>query len=105
MATTLLAACAAPSVVTTWSSRENLSKNINHILVVYAAPMEDTILRRRVEDRFSAELTMAGYHATPSLTAFGPKGLAYRSQEETFIKLCTYGFDAVLTVTLLVGAM
>ncbi len=100
----LFASCASPSVVTTYKRQNNLTSNIHAVLIAGIIAEKDTVARWQVENYFALELKKLGYHAVPSLTAFGAKGLASLGREETLMKLCNYGFDAVLTIALVDGS-
>ncbi len=100
-ATLLFASCATQSVITTYKNRDNQTDNIHAVLVAAVIAADDTAVQNQVENYFTFELKKAGYQAVPSSIAFGPGGLANLGQEETLMKLCNYGFDAVLTVALI----
>jgi hypothetical protein len=101
---TFFASCTAPSVVTIYKNGDNYTNNIHAVLVAAVIADEDTVTRNSLENYFVSELDKAGYNAISSITAFGPKGLAGLGQEETMIKLCNHGFDAVLTIALIDGS-
>jgi hypothetical protein len=60
-------------------------------------------LRSQMEAHLVNDLKNLGYSAVSALSEFGKGGLANLEQEETYIKLCNKGIDAVITVALLDG--
>jgi len=54
-----------------------------------------------MEEHFVSELKTLGYNAVSSLEEFGAGGLQGLEQEETYVKLCNKGIDAVITIALL----
>jgi hypothetical protein len=96
----LLVSCASPQVVTTWRNRDIPTGNIHSVLVAAIVGTNDSLTRHQLENSFVLELKKAGYNAVSSTVAFGANGLANLGQEQTLVKLCNYGFDAVLTVAL-----
>lgn len=57
--------------------------------------------RLKMETHFADDLRNMGYDAVSALQEFGPGGLANLSEEETYIKLCTRGIDAVIVIVLI----
>jgi hypothetical protein len=104
IAAIVFVSCASPSVVTVYKNRDNHTSNIHAVLVAAVIAGADTIIRNQLENYFSIELKKAGYNAVTTSAAFGSKGLGSLGQEETLMKLCNYGFDAVLTVALVDGS-
>ena len=58
-------------------------------------------LRKDMEVHLANDLKNIGYNAVSALNEFGKGGLANLEQEETYIKLCNKGIDAVITIALL----
>ena len=58
-------------------------------------------IRIRVEESITADLKGIGYDAVSALEEFGPTGLANLDQQETYLKLCNDGIDAVIIVALI----
>lgn len=58
-------------------------------------------LRSQMETHLVNDLKNIGYNAVSALNEFGKGGLANLEQEETYVKLCNKGIDAVITVALL----
>lgn len=97
----LVCGCAHRTVVTTWRATNTRYNKFNKILV--AALVQDTglTLRRQMEQQVVNDLKSMGYNAVSSISEFGAHGLANLQQEQTFLKLCSQGVDAVLTIALL----
>ena len=62
---------------------------------------ENDSVRKRVEKSITEDLIAVGYNAVSGFDEFGSKGLANLDQEETYLKLCNQGIDAVIIVALL----
>lgn len=58
-------------------------------------------IRLHIEKSIMADLKSIGYNAVSALEEFGAKGLTNLGQEETYIKLCNQGIDAVILVALI----
>ena len=58
-------------------------------------------IRICVEKSITEDLKAIGYDAVSGLEEFGPKGLANLDHEETYLKLCNRGIDAVIIVALI----
>jgi hypothetical protein len=97
----ILFGCTSTHVVTIWKAQHFSPVNYNNILVAGIIENENDSLRREIEKNFVIELERLGYHAVSALREFGPKGLASLGEEETFIKLCNRGIDAVVTIALI----
>jgi hypothetical protein len=91
--------CTSKHVTTTWKAGRVTAK-YNHVLVVAIVPGEDSNLRKKIELDFSAGLETMGYNALPAFSTFGFKGLSGLGEENTYLKLCSNGIDAVLIVAL-----
>ena len=87
--------------MTIWKAQHSTRVNYNNILVAGIIKNENDSLRREIEKHFVIELEDLGYRATSALHEFGPKGLANLGEEETYIKLCNKGIDAVITIALI----
>src|SRR6266513_3166871 len=94
----ILSGCTLTHVVTTWKPQHFSRVNYNNILVVGVIKNENDSLRREIEKHFVVNLEELGYHTVSALHEFGPKGLANLGEEETYIKLCNKGIDAVITI-------
>jgi len=92
--------CSSPRISTTWKTEPVFQERYYRILVVAILPEADSLLRRSIETEAAKSLSGYGYYAVSALSIFGPKGLAASSQEETYLKLCNKGIDAVLTFAL-----
>jgi len=62
---------------------------------------DDTVLRAAVENGFKETLQSIGYQTVSSLKEFGIHGLRDLEQEDTYLRLCNRGIDAVMTVALI----
>jgi hypothetical protein len=98
-----IAACSTPSVVTAWKLPQADPKHIQNILIVGIIQEDSPFARIMIENYFSAELKKSGYQAPTAVATFGAKGLANLPREETLVRLCNNGIDAVLTITLVDG--
>jgi hypothetical protein len=58
-------------------------------------------LRQQMETHLVNDLKDIGYDAVSALDEFGEGGLGGLEQEQTYIKLCNRGIDAVITIALL----
>ena len=58
-------------------------------------------IRLHIERNLSLSLAGLGYNAVSAFDEFGPTGLANMGNEETYLKLCNQGIDAVIIVTLI----
>jgi hypothetical protein len=99
----LFSACSTPSVVTAWKLPDPGPHQYQTILLVGVIKEDSLATRTRVENYLSAELKKLGYQAPTALATFGPKGLASLPREETLVRLCNIGIDAVLTIALIDG--
>lgn len=99
----LFAACSTPSVVTAWKLPQADPKRIQNILIIGIVQEDSPFARIMVENHFSAELKRSGYQAQTAMATFGPRGLANLPREETLVRLCNNGIDAVLTIALVDG--
>jgi hypothetical protein len=106
LATTLLGvlalfySCSSTKIITSWKS-SNDSRNYRKIMVVGIIKDSGIALRSQMETHLVNDLKNIGYNAVSALNEFGKGGLANLEQEETYVKLCNKGIDAVITVALL----
>ena len=70
-------------------------------MVVGIIKDSNIIMRKKMETHLVNDLKAIGYNAVAALDEFGNGGLAGLVQEETYIKLCNKGIDAVITIALL----
>ena len=70
-------------------------------MVVGIIKDSSTALRKKMETHLVNDFRSVGYDAVSALEEFGVGGLAGLEQEETYIKLCNKGIDAVITIALL----
>jgi hypothetical protein len=54
-----------------------------------------------METHFVNDLKEIGYNAVSALAEFGEGGLKGLEQEETYVRLCNKGIDAIITIALL----
>lgn len=97
----MLYSCSSPRITTTWKAEPVHSENYRRILVVTILPEADSLLRKTIEAQTVSALNSMGYQAKSAVSTFGPKGLAASGEEDTYLKLCTSGIDAVLTFALI----
>lgn len=96
-----ITSCASPSKLSSWKDPNKPPSTPSKILVVGIVHDSLMDVRKNVEDYFVQALQSMGYNAEASLRMFGNKSLARFNQEETYIRLCNKGIDAVLTIALL----
>src|SRR5438876_3791453 len=97
----ILSGCTSSHLITTWKAQHFSRVNYNNILIVGVIKNENDSLRGEIEKHFVIEMEGLGYHAVSALQEFGPKGLANLGEEETYIKLCNKGIDAIITIALI----
>jgi hypothetical protein len=97
----LLCGCTSHHIITTWKAQRFSPVKYNNILVVGVIKSKNDSLRTEIEKHFVNDLEDLGYHAVSALNEFGPKGLANQGEEETYIKLCKKGIDAIITIALI----
>lgn len=97
----ILFGCASPKVMTAWKTDHAIPAIHNKVLVVGIIKNDNDSLRRQIENDGVEYLKELGYTAVSTLVEFGPKGLSGMGQENTYLKLCDAGIDAVITVTLI----
>jgi hypothetical protein len=96
----ILYSCSSSKVITTWKALGN-QREYKKILVVGIVKDSSINLRKQMEKHLADDLKTVGYNAVPALEEFGQGGLANLEQEQTYIKLCGKGIDAVITIALL----
>lgn len=94
----LFLGCFASNKISYWKTPIIYSKQHSKILV--AGIIQDTLLRRQMEEHLTGVLRDLGYNAVSALDEFGFNGLHKLSQEQTYVKLCNSGIDAVMTIVL-----
>jgi hypothetical protein len=92
--------CSSSRVSTIWKSEPANAGKFQRILVVAILRDEDSILRKSIETRLTQSLGQMGYQAISAMDEFGTRGLSEGGEENTYLKLCNNGIDAVMTVTL-----
>jgi hypothetical protein len=97
----ILYGCTSPHIITTWKAQHFSPVNYKDILVAGVIKNRSDSFRAGIEKHFVNDLEDLGYHAVSALDEFGPGGLANLGQGETYIKLCTKGVDAVITIALI----
>lgn len=97
----LLCSCASRQITTTWKEEHISSGKYHRILVVAILPETDSMLREKMETEFVHSLESWGYQAVTAISEFGPRGVAGSGEENTYLKLCDKGIDAVITLALL----
>ena len=96
----IFSGCSSPRITATWKTEPVLSERYFRILVIAIVPEADTILRKKIETEVTRSLSSYGYYAISAISTFGPGGLAVGNQEDTYLKLCDSGIDAVMTFAL-----
>lgn len=91
--------CSGSNKISVWKTQDTYPVRHNKLLVV--GIVKDSFLRRQMEEHFAGDLKNLGYLAVTALDQFGLKGLSQLSEEETYIKLCGEGIDAVITFVLI----
>ena len=92
--------CSSSEVITTWKAPGNPG-DYKKILVIGIIKDSSTSLRKQMEKHLADDLKSVGYNAVPALEEFGKGGLENLEQEQTYIKLCSKGIDAVITIALI----
>lgn len=64
-------------------------------------PDADSMLRAKLETSIAERLSSNGYGAVAASAEYGMHGLASLGEEETFVRLCSSGTDAVVIFSLL----
>src|SRR5215207_7805818 len=96
----LFYSCSSSKIITSWKA-SNDPRNYHKIMVVGIIKDSGVVLRSQMEAHLVNDLKNLGYNAVSALSEFGKGGLANMEQEDTYIKLCNKGIDAVITVALL----
>ena len=95
-----LYSCTSSKVITTWKAPGNPGE-YKKILVIGIIKDSSISLRKQMEKHLADDLRTAGYNAVTALEEFGKGGLENLEQEQTYVKLCNKGIDAVITIALL----
>jgi hypothetical protein len=93
--------CSSSKLITSWKSPGNSARPYKKIMVVGIVKDSTIAIRRQMETHLVNDLKDNGFIAVSALDEFGKGGLANLEQEETYIKLCNTGIDAVITIALL----
>jgi hypothetical protein len=96
----LCSSCSSSKIISSWKTA-NGSREYKKIMVVGIIKDSGNVLRKKMEMHLVNDLKAIGYNAVSALEEFGKGGLAGLEQEETYIKLCNKGIDAVITIALL----
>lgn len=70
-------------------------------MVVAIMPEADSAARKAMETDMVYALRNLNYQAVSAVAVFGPQGLANSGEENTYLKLCDSGIDAVMTLALI----
>ena len=100
IAAVVLTSCSSPYIRIT-SNKYHFPLNHSKIMTVGVIKDDNDSIRIGVEKSITADLKAIGYDAVSALEEFGPKGLANLNQQETYLKLCNQGIDAVIIVALI----
>jgi hypothetical protein len=98
--TTLFFGCSSSHILIT-SNKYHFPRNHSKIMAVGVIKVDNDSTRLHIERNLSLGLTGLGYNAVSAFEEFGPGGLAKLGKEETYLKLCNQGIDAVIIVTLI----
>ena len=93
--------CSSSKLITAWKSPGSIIRPYKKIMVIGIVKDSTVDIRRQMETHLVDDLKTNGFIAVSALEEFGKGGLANLEQEETYIKLCDKGIDAVITVALL----
>ena len=96
----LFCSCNNSKIITSWKST-NVSRDYKKIMVVGIIKDSGLALRTLMENHLVNDLKTKGYNAVSALNEFGPGGLSNLEMEETYIRLCNKGIDAVITIALI----
>ena len=96
----ILAGCKSSHIIVAYESPTRPRQEYRRIVVAGIVNSENDKLRKKIEKAFADGLKELGYDAVPAFEEFGPAGIAEKSQEETYRKLCGKGIDAVITIAL-----
>jgi hypothetical protein len=92
--------CSSSEIITSWNSADH-SDNYKKIMVIGILKDTGISLRKQMEIHLVNDLKGIGYNAVSALDEFGEGGLEGLEQEQTYVKLCNKGIDAVITIALL----
>src|SRR5215203_3110683 len=96
----LFYSCSSSKIIASWKTTEN-TREYKKIMVVGIIKDSNIALRKKMELHLVNDLKVVGYNAVSALEEFGEGGLSRLEEEETYIKLCNKGIDAVITIALL----
>lgn len=97
----LIASCSSRYINTVWKNDHAFPGKYNKIMVATIVNNQDTAFRREIEAHFKETLQSMGYVTVSAIEEFGPGGLKDLGQEDTYIRLCNKGIDAIITVALI----
>lgn len=100
-AAVFLVQCAPRPVATSWKPGHVRPANYQRIMVVAILPQKDSLVRFKVEGDLTRKLKELGYQAVSASDEFGASGLANLGEEDTYLKLCNRGIDAVITAAMI----
>ena len=98
--TVFLSGCSSPYILIT-SNKHHFPLGHSRIMTVGVIKDDNDSIRISIEKSVATDLQSVGYDAVSALDQFGPKGLANLDQQETYLKLCNQGIDAVILVALI----
>jgi hypothetical protein len=93
--------CSSSNIITVWKNQHAYPGKYNKIMVAVILSNEDTAVRAEVENNFKQSLEELGYQTISAYSEFGPAGFANLGQEDTYLKLCNKGIDAVMTIAMI----
>jgi hypothetical protein len=96
----LISGCASSHITVAWKNWYP-SANYDKIMVTGIVKSPNDLLRRQIEKDLARDLQELGYNAFSMIDEFGAAGLGSDTQEETYVKLCDKGVDAVVILSLI----
>jgi hypothetical protein len=96
----VLCSCTGSKIISSWNLAKS-SRQYNKIMVIGIIKDTSIALRKKMEAHLVDDLKAIGCSTVSALQEFGEGGLAGLEQEETYIKLCNKGIDAVITIALI----
>jgi hypothetical protein len=94
-------ACTPSAIHSSWTPVSRHPATVSKLLIAVILPEKDSLLRRKLELQFSADLNKMGYYAVSASQEFGKESLMKLEQEQTYLALCEKGIDAVMTIAVL----
>ena len=100
LVTVLTFSCTSSHTVTAWKAPNSTTRPYKKIMVVGIVKDSSMAIRQQMETHLVDDLNDNGLVAVSALKVFGKGGLGQLEQEQTYVKLCNLGIDAVITIAL-----